>query len=181
MRCFPSISGRRKPSKRTAGPFGVRPFLRTESRIGDQIVWSAATRWGRDQRPQFPPPDPHLLPSPPGATSSRQERGRLRLQALARPQRGEPPCLLPTAARLRSLRGATLGQPKAVVLRLATASLMELSFRRSRLHAVRPKGRGFFLFLFERGQRRSSGKGERPPLPPPKGSNFRGGGSTRSG
>lgn len=102
-------------------------------------VWPVAVRWGRDQWPQFPPPDPHLLPSPPVRPAPGRRGDAFRLQALTRPEWGESPVLSPTAARLCSLREATLGQPR----RLSFA-LLPLHSRSSRLtvsvHSV-PAGR----------------------------------------
>jgi hypothetical protein len=51
------------PQQETFNFLQEHPIIRSLSDYGKLVATSFERPWGRDQRPQFPPPNPHLLPS----------------------------------------------------------------------------------------------------------------------
>ena len=51
------------PEQETFDFLGEHPIIRSLSEYGKLVATSFESAWGRDQRPQFPPPNPHPLPS----------------------------------------------------------------------------------------------------------------------
>ncbi|MFH1266457.1 MAG: IS21 family transposase [Planctomycetota bacterium] len=62
------------PEQETFDFLQEHPIIRSLSDYGKLVATSFERPWGRDQRPQFPPPNPHPLPSSLCSVSSTQNR-----------------------------------------------------------------------------------------------------------
>jgi transposase len=62
------------PQQETFDFLGEHPIIRSLSDYGKLVATSFQRPWGRDQRPQFPPPNPHPLPSSLCSVPSTQNR-----------------------------------------------------------------------------------------------------------
>jgi transposase len=73
LRTIRQLLKRSAPEQETFDFLDEHPIIRCLSEYGKLVATSFQRPWGRDQRPQFPPPNPHPLPSSLCSVSSTQE------------------------------------------------------------------------------------------------------------
>jgi hypothetical protein len=73
LRTIRQLLKRDAPKQQTFEFLEEHPIIRCLSEYGKLVAESFQHPWGRDQRPQFPPPNPHPLPSSLCSVPSNQE------------------------------------------------------------------------------------------------------------
>ena len=73
LRTIRQLLKRDAPEQETFDFLQEHPIIRSLSDYGKLVAMSFERPWGRDQRPQFPPPNPHPLPSSLCSVPSTQE------------------------------------------------------------------------------------------------------------
>jgi hypothetical protein len=63
LRTIRQLLKREAPQQETFAFLDEHPIIRSLGDYGKLVATSFERPWGRDQRPQVPPPNPHLLPS----------------------------------------------------------------------------------------------------------------------